>query len=352
MIQIRNNTFLPRMILMFPIVIMLVIPWVTTMEVKNIQVTIVDQDCSTLSRRMIHRVEASQYFKFKGLSATYDEALKVIEHSNADVVLVIPQHYERDQLNGKTANVLIAANAVNGSKGGIGSAYLSNMVSQSITENHVIRAELPFSTIEMFNPHKDYKVFMIPALICMVMVMMCGFLPTLNIVSEKETGTIEQINVTPISKLDFILSKLIPYWLIAMVVITECFILSWLVYGIVPAGSIWVLYLLSMVLALIFSGIGLIISNYSDAMQQAMLMMWFVMVCVILLSGLFTPISSMPDWAQTITMGNPLRYFIDAMRTVFVRGGDFHSIVYPLSVLVTFAIVIDSWAVFSYKKIR
>ena len=114
---------------------------------------------------------------------------------------------------------------------------------------------------------------MIPALFAIVMMLMTGFLPTLNIVGEKETGTIEQINVTPVSKWSFILAKLIPYWLIALFVITVCLLLAWLVYGITPAGPVWLIYVLAMLLALFFSSFGLIVSNYSDTMQQAMFVM-------------------------------------------------------------------------------
>ena len=127
--------------------------------------------------------------------------------------------------------------------------------------------------------------------------LMTGFLPTLNIVGEKETGTIEQINVTPVSKWAFILSKLIPYWLIALFVISVCLLLAWLIYGITPAGPLWLVYVLAMLLALFFSSFGLIVSNYSGTMQQAVFVMWFFVVTIMLLSGLFTPTHSMPEWA-------------------------------------------------------
>ena len=191
---------------------------------------------------------------------------------------------------------------------------------------------------------------MIPALLALLTVMFCGFIPALNIVSEKEKGTIEQINVTPVRKGTFILAKLIPYWFIALFVATVCLLLSWGVYDITPNGSVFSVYVLIILLAFVFSGLGLIVSNYSDAMQQAMLVMWFLMVCLMLLSGLFTPIASMPNWARHLTFVNPLRYFIDAIRTVFVRGGSLSSIIPQLIVLIAFAAAINVWAVQSYKK--
>jgi ABC-2 type transport system permease protein len=191
---------------------------------------------------------------------------------------------------------------------------------------------------------------MIPGLMSILMMMLCGFLPALNIVGEKEKGTIEQMNVTPVSKWSFILAKLIPYWIIGLVVFTLCLLLSWLVYGITCQGPLLLVYLLAILLALFFSSLGLIVSNYSDTMQQAMFVMWFFVVCMLLLSGLFTPARSMPHWAYLTTYINPMHYFVDAIRTVFVRGGTFLTIVHQVAALAAIASVMAIWAVKSYKK--
>ena len=182
------------------------------------------------------------------------------------------------------------------------------------------------------------------------MMMMTGFLPTLNIVSEKETGTIEQMNVTPVSKGTLILAKLIPYWLIALFIITVCLLLSWAVYGLTPAGPLWIIYVLSMLLALFFSSLGLIISNYSDNMQQSIFIMWFFVVILLLLSGLFTPTRSMPHLAYLTTYVNPVHYFVDAIRTVFIRGGQFRDVAHQAFALLGIGLFMGGWAVQSYKK--
>ena len=307
-LQIRRNAFLPRLIVIFPIVIMCIMPWVMQMEVKNVVVDVVDIDHTVESQRLIQQIAASNYFIFGGQKDTYAEAMKDIEKGTADIILEI-----------RDGKYLIAANAVNGTKGAMGSAYLSQIVTSdysSLTSH--------FSPLVLYNKGKDYKLFMIPALFAIVMMLMTGFLPTLNIVGEKESGTIEQINVTPVSKWSFILAKLIPYWLIALFIITVCLLLAWIVYGITPAGPVWLVYVLAMLLALFFSSFGLIVSNYSDTMQQAVFVMWFFVVSIMLLSGLFTPTRSMPQWAYLTTYINPMHYFIDAIRTVFIRGGGLH----------------------------
>ena len=349
--QIRRNSFLPRLIIIFPMMVMCVMPWVMNMEVKNIVVDVVDLDHSTLSQRLVHDIKHSNYFNFHGQKPSYAEALRDIEHTNADVVVVIPQDYSKDLTLGRQPEVLIAANAVNGTKGSMGIIYLSQIVAageDNTRPSAAIQSKL--STLYLYNKHLNFKLFMIPALFAIVMMLMTGFLPALNIVGEKEAGTIEQINVTPVSKWSFILAKLIPYWLIALFVITVCLLLAWLIYGITPSGSLWLIYLLAMLLALFFSSLGLIISNYSDTMQQAIFVMWFFVVILLLLSGLFTPTRSMPSWSYLTTYINPMSYFVDAVRTVFIRGGDLQSIWHQVLALMGIGLFMGGWAVVSYKK--
>ena len=333
-LQIRRNAFLPKLIIMFPIVIMCVMPWVMQMEVKNIVVDVVDIDHTVESQRLVQQIAASNYFIFGGQKATYAEAMKDIEKGRADVILEI-----------RDGKYLIAANAVNGTKGSMGSAYLSQIVTSNV--KHQTSNITPLT---LYNKGQNYKLYMIPALFAIVMMLMTGFLPTLNIVGEKEAGTIEQINVTPVSKWSFILAKLIPYWLIALFVITVCLLLAWIVYGITPAGPVWLIYVLAMLLALFFSSFGLIVSNYSDTMQQAMFVMWFFVVSIMLLSGLFTPTRSMPQWAYLTTYINPMHYFIDAIRTVFIRGGGLHETAHQVLALAGIGTLMGCWAVQSYKK--
>ena len=340
-LQIRRNAFLPKLIIMFPIVIMCVMPWVMQMEVKNIVVDVVDCDHTVESQRLIQQIAHSSYFIFNGQKPTYNEALRDVEHSNADVILEI-----------RDSKYLIAANAVNGTKGSMGAAYMSQVISGNISslKGNLSPLTAHLSPLYLYNKGQNYKLFMIPALFAIVIMLMTGFLPTLNIVGEKEAGTIEQINVTPVSKWAFILAKLIPYWLIALFVITVCLLLSWAIYGITPAGPLWLIYLLAMLLALFFSSFGLIISNYSDTMQQAIFVMWFFVVILLLLSGLFTPTRSMPALAYLTTYVNPMHYFIEAIRTVFVRGGTLQHVWHQIVALFAIGVFMASWAVQSYKK--
>ena len=286
-LQIRRNAFLPRLIIIFPIVIMCVMPWVMQMEVKNIVVDVVDTDHTVESARLVQQVAVSNYFIFGGQKATYSDAMKDIETGKADIILEI-----------RDGKYLIAANAVNGTKGSIGSAYLSQILTQ---QQGAVSIEA-LSTLNLYNKGQNYKLYMIPALFAIVMMLMTGLL------------------------------------------------LAWGVYGITPAGPVWLIYVLAMLLALFFSSFGLIISNYSDTMQQAMFVMWFFVVTLMLLSGLFTPTRSMPSWAYLTTYINPMHYFIDAIRTVFIRGGSFQHIAHQLFALLAIGLFMALWAVKSYRK--
>lgn len=358
--QLLRNSFLPRLIIVFPCMIMLLMPWAVNLEIKNIQLNIVDNDHSALSQRLVNKIAASTYFRLVEVPASYEKGLRNLDAGTADIVMEIPRHLERDWMKGEEAHILIAANAVNGTKGGLGSSYLASIVNDYSAE---MRLEYPqvaaasgvipsikVDTKGLFNPNLNYKLYMIPALMVMLLTLICGFLPALNIVSEKEMGTIEQINVTPVPKFVFIIAKLLPYWLIGFVVLTLCFVLAWLLYGIVPVGHFAVIYFFAILFVLVVSGFGLVISNYSATMQQSMFVMWFCLLVLILMSGLFTPISSMPMWAQVVTRVNPLRYLMEVMRMVYLKGSGIMDLLPQLGILLLFAVVANSWAVVSYRK--
>ena len=317
--QFKRNSFLPRLVIMFPMMVLLVFPLVANFEVKNVKLSVIDHDKSSYSRTLIQKVKASGYFKITDVSSSYKQALSKVESNEADVILEIPGNFERTLIREGDADLMVSANAVNGNKGGLGTAYLVNII-MNFNENirtDIIRntssLKVPFLDIiptYRYNPSLLYTVYMVPALMVMVMTMICGFLPALNIVSEKENGTIEQMNVTPVRKFTFILAKLIPYWLIGYIVTGICVGVAYFVWDISPAGSLPTLFLFVTIFILGISGFGLVISNYAITVQQAMFMIFFFVLTFIFMSGLYTPIENMPGWAQMISNFSPLKYMI------------------------------------------
>ncbi len=358
--QFFRNAFLPKLVVFMPVMMLLIMPWAADLNTKNVNLVVVDGDRSPLSGRLVRKATASDYFNLAGYAGSYDEAMESIEYGDADIILEIPQHFERDLIRSGFAGVLISANTVNGTKGALGSGYMARITAEfaeeltaeagrgvTVTANTVRLDVLPDI---LYNPEMNYKKYMVPAFLVLLVTLICGFFPALNIVLEKEAGTIEQINVTPIPKTVFIVAKLIPYWIMGVVVFCLGLLIAWLVYGIVPAGNLGAVFLGFLIYVAAFSGFGIVVSNYSGTVQQAMFVAFFFMIIFILMSGLFTPVSSMPAWAQKITIFNPLRYFITIMRSVFFKASTVADLWVNYLALAGFAVAANAWAVMSYRK--
>ena len=359
--QIIRNPFMPKVIIFMSCMMLLVMPWVADFEVKNVNVCVVDNDHSAYSQRMIHKISSSTYFHLVAIAQNDNEAMQSVESGNADVILEIQPDFEKNLICEGEANVMLSVNAVNGVKGGLGNAYLLGILhdyaAELRTEQMPISTQIGLPIMDVvpqnrFNVHLNYKKFMVPALIVMLLTLFGGFLPALSIVNEKERGTIEQINVTPVSKITFILAKLIPYWCIGFFALNFGIALAALIYGFVPMGSIFTIYIFTTIYVLAVSGFGLVISNYSDTVQQGIFLVFFFMIILILMSGLFTSVRSMPEWAQVITIFNPLKYFIQVMRLIYLKGSVFSELITQFLALCVFAIGFNIWAVLSYRKSR
>ena len=357
--QIFRNKAIVAIILAVPIVQLLILPLAANYEVKNINISLVDNDHSDYSQKLALKIIASGYFRLTGFNNSFKDAFKLIEADQADLILEIPRGFEQNLIKENEQKLFVAVNAINGTKANLGGAYLNTIIRNF---NNDLRIQLiapgKFSTtpvIEVtssnwFNPLMNYRIFMVPGILAILVTMIGAYLSALNIVKEKEVGTIEQINVTPIKKHHFILGKLIPFWVLGLVVFSLGLLVSWLVYGIVPLGSILLLYGFVAVYLLAVLGLGLLISTFCDTQQQAMFIAFFFLMIFILMGGLFTPIDSMPGWAKVITKFNPVSYLIDVMRMIILKGSGIKDVQYHLYIILLFAITLNSWAVWNYKK--
>lgn len=357
--QVFRDPAILRMIFMMPAIQLLVLPWAADYEIKNIQLSVVDHDHSQYSRQLTNKITASGYFQLQDYSDSYTKAMHLVEKDEADLVLEIPADFEKKLVKENESTVFMAVNAINGVKANLGAAYLRSIVQDYNREVRLKWIQLPRFSPELqiavtssnwFNPSMNYKLFMVPGILVVLVTMVGSFLTSLNIVREKEIGTIEQINVTPVKKYHFILGKLIPFWVLGLLILTIGLGISWAAYGIVPLGSFWVIYVFSAVYLLAVLGLGLLISTYTGTQQQAMLLSFFMMMVFILLSGLYTSIDSMPGWAKAITSANPVTYFIDVMRMVVLKGSGFGDISRHILVMLGFAVGLNAWAVINYRK--
>ena len=358
-LQIFRNKLILRMIFALPVIQLIILPNAATYEVKNITLSVVDHDHSEYSRKLINKFTASGYFQLTDHSETYKQALDQVENDKADLIVEIPQGFERDLIRENETIVLFAANAISGQTAGLAVVYSNSIIKDF---NNDVRAEwisqprlnaipqIEITSSNWFNPQMNYKEFIVPGVLALLVTLVGFLMSSLNIVKEKEIGTIEQLNVSPIKKYQFILSKLIPFWFLGLMVMTIGFVISFIVYGIYPVGSFWIGYLFAGVYLIALLGFGLLTSLFAETQQQAMFIAYFFMLVFILLGGLFSPIENMPDWAQYLTYVNPVRYFIEAMRMLVLKGSSLWDLRYHFLIVTGFAIVFNWLAIWNYKK--
>ena len=222
-----------------------------------------------------------------------------------EIIVQIPDGFEKDLMNGKSVSTQIITDAVNGSAANL-MTYYASMIFMDFNRKIIIEntgQDLMMSRIKLlprywFNANLDYKTYMVPGILVLLVTLIGAFLSGMNVVREKEIGTIEQLNVTPIKKHQFIIGKLFPFWLIAIFDLSVGLVIAKLVFSIPILGSVWLIMGVAAIYLLLVLGIGLFISTITETQQQAMFLAWFFFVIFIMMSGLFTPVDAMPQWAK------------------------------------------------------
>lgn len=356
----RDKTILAMMFAV-PTIQLIILPLAADFQVKNINVAFVDHDHSTYSQKLINKVGSSGYFRIVDNALSYRDALKRVENNEADIVLEIPHGFERNLVREGKQQINIAVDAINGTKASLGGGYLTAVIAD-FNRSLDVNTKIPASNISMstggieitysdwFNPRKEYTYYMVPGILVLLLTLIGGFITALNIVTEKEIGTIEQINVTPMKKWQFILGKLIPFWVVGMIVLTIGLIVMYLVYGIFPMGSLVMLYLFAAVYMIALLGFGLLISTFSNSQLQAMFVAFFFMMIFTLMSGFFTSIDSMPDWARYMANLTPVTHFIKVVRLIVLKGSGWAQVQMELVYLVIFALILNTAAIWNYRK--
>ena len=357
----RNKAMLP-IIFILPLVQLLILANAATYEIKNIRFSYVDHDHSPSSRALAQKFEASEYFEVVNQFQTKKQADAEMLRGDVDVILEIPQDFERQLTTQQAVSLAVTINAIDGAIAGVENVYITQIIRNFSKE---IRLEVqPYSkpgqkimNIESipsfwYNQTLNYKIFMVPGILVILVTMITLFLSGMNIVREKEIGTLEQINVTPIKKYQFIIGKLFPFWILGLVLLSVGLTIGLLIFNVPVVGSIFLIYFFTSFYLLVVLGMGLFISNFTETQQQAMFISWFFVVIFVLMSGLFTPIESMPKWAQLTTDFNPVKYFVQVMRMVMLKGSDLSDIFPQLLRIMIFAVVMNGLAVWSYKKVK
>ncbi len=356
--QLFRNTVLLRMMLVAPVLQLILLAYAANFEVKSLRIAVVDQDHTTYAQRLVGKFRYIDNFHFQGYLPAYKSAYRALLGGQADLVLVIPPHFERDLGKAGQASVQLLVSAIDGTKAGIGSGYAQAIIRDF---NQAIRLETgavaddqtPQLVIEnqyWYNPRLEYKTFMVPGILFELMLLIGGMIAALNIVREKEIGTQEQLNVTPIKKYEFILGKLTPFVLIGMVQFTMGLGVGVFLFQVPVAGSLLLIYSFAFLFLLLCVGLGLLISAISETQQQAMFAVFFCLVLFILLSGLFSSADDMPRWAQYLNLFNPLRYIIEVGRNVMLKGSTLRDMQTQFLSLLLMAIALIGLASWRYRK--
>lgn len=354
----RDKTILAMMFAV-PIMQLIILPFAADFEVKHINLSYVDHDRSPYSEQLRNKIELSGYFNLVETTTSFDEAMQSIEYGRSDLLIEIPPHFERTLVREGAEEINVSIDAINGTKSQIGGVYLMAVL-QEFNQNINIRyksgeklsASAPISveSVNWYNPRGEYKYFMVPGILVLLLTLIGGFMSALNIVREKEIGTIEQINVSPIRKWEFILGKLIPFWVVGLIVFTVGLVVMYIIYGIFPQGSLLTLYVFAAMYLVALLGFGLLVSTFADSQLQAMFIAFFFIMIFILMSGFFTSIDSMPRWAWWISQCTPVTHFIKVVRLIVLKGAAFAHVWREFVYLIGFAIVLNGAAIWNYRK--
>lgn len=347
-------------IFVIPLVQLIILVNAATLEMKSIRLAIVDNDLSETSRKYVGKFKGSQFYIVDYFSFSIDDAEKKLKEGKIDAIIHIPSGFERKLLRENGSKVQVIVNAINGVVAGITNAYIQGIttgynveVITNIAGKSTTTASLQSISITnsyWYNPELNYKNFMVPAVLVLLVTIIGMFLTGLNLVREKELGTIEQINVTPIKKYQFIAGKLIPFWILALLELAVGLTLGKLLFNIPIVGNIGLLFLFAGLYLLVILGIGLLVSTSANTQQQAMFVMFFIMIVCIMLSGIFTSVETMPNWAQILNRINPIYYFMRVVRMILLKGSQFSDLLTEFFSLCIFAYLMLQFAVLRYKK--
>jgi len=358
-IQIFRNKFISKAIFAVPVVQMLILVPAVTFELKNVRITVVDKDMTSESRGLISKLEGSTFFRVTASTFSEREANNLLHRNKCSMILQIPSGFGKDAGNGKPGKLLVTIDAINASAAQISWAYLNGVImnynSDLIRQNINTNPLVPLSQIRItnrywYNELLNYKYYMLPGILVILVTAIGFLLAGLNMVREKEIGTIEQINVTPVRKHQFIIAKMAPFLLIGLTDLAVGLVIGKLAFNIPFEGSILLMFFAASIFLIAVLGLALFISTFSGTQQQYMFVAFFCMIIFILMSGIFTPYESMPEWAQDFNLINPVAYLMRINRMVMLKGSSIHDISRDLYSLLAIAICFSTLAVRRYRK--
>lgn len=354
-LQVFRNSLLWKILVLAPLAEFLLFPFTADYEIKNVNIAFIDNDKSSMTADIISKFTASPYFINHGIMSSKIEAEKEMKRDRIDFIIEFPHNFEKDIITQEGTVIGITANAINTVKAGLGTEYVQNVLGNylmtfaEMSPGLSEQTQLLTTNVYWYNEQMNYKTLIVPGILIILVTLIGAYVTALNIVREKEIGTIEQINVTPIKKWQFLLGKMIPFWILGMLEFIVGLVIMYLVFGISIQGSIPLLLAMTAVYLLVMLGLGFFISSVADNQLQAMFIVFFLFILFVMLSGVFTPIEGMPEWAAYINYFNPMSFFMVIVKTIILKGSGFASIKEPFIALAVMAVILNSAALLSYR---
>jgi ABC-2 type transport system permease protein len=358
-LQLKRNTELLPLISVVPILQVVLLSFAANYEFENLNLAIWDQDKSVISQRMAGKYTGSGYFRLVDHVDSQKAADDLLFREKADVILVIPANFDKDYEKEGSSSVQFQVNAINNMKGGIAQQYAMAILQDYTAELREERigpqdgrlSQRIFSiTNYWYNPDLNYKTIMVPGILAEIVCLLIMVLSALNIVREKEIGTIEQLNVTPIKKHEFILGKLIPFWIIGHGIFWGGLLAGKLIFNFPIEGNLLLIEAFLAVFLFVPLGFGFLISTFAGTQQQALFISFFFVIVFILMCGLFTPVEAMPQWAQDINIINPMAYIVEVNRLVLLKGSGLDRVLPVIGGMFFYAVIVITLAVLNYRK--
>jgi ABC-2 type transport system permease protein len=333
LLELKADPRLFGIVIIAPIFQLAILGYAATTDVKDVPVVIVDADRSAESRELVSRFEASANFKIAAMLGSTEEIDPWLERGDAWLALSVPADYGTSVRNGTPVTLQVVADGSDSNSTNVALGYTRSLVAgyaqdlladRAATAGSMQPGRAPLVNAEVriwFNPELESRYFMIPGIVALLLLVVTTNLSAMGIVREREVGTLEQLNVTPIARWELILGKLLPYGLIGMIDVVLVLIVALFWFEVPLRGSLPLLFGLSLVYLLTTLGLGLFVSTISNTQQQAMMTTtFFFMLPMVYLSGFIFTIENMPSWIQPITYLIPLRYFLVILRGLFLKG--------------------------------
>ena len=328
--QLKRDTRMLYVLFVFPLILLVLFGYAISFDVHHIQMFVYDRDRSEISRDFINRLTSSDYFDYLGSLNSEKQIRTVLDNGKAQVVIVIPGDLSRNINSGKEPKIQILVEGVNANTASVVGSYMTLATatfSQKITKEALaVRGREPYIPINLesrfwFNPDLNSSIFLIPGLISMILIITAVVSIALSIVKEKERGTIEQINVSPLSSLEMLIGKTLPYAATALLISSIILISSKFLFGMPIRGNLILLLVTTLIFLFASLNLGILVSSVTDTQQLAFQISTMVsMLPSFILSGFIYPIESMPAIIQPITNITPVKFYIIILRDILLKG--------------------------------